>query len=104
MTSSRPRKVTLKEETPLLRSRDMQQRLSVIPMTKEELLNYLRKKQRVDKIDPKAFSGHTFFGGIKELIDDVNYFKQKKKKCRQISELCKDTTKDLQDVLKDFDI
>jgi len=82
----------------------MQARLSVIPMTKAELFNYLRKKQRVEKIDPKSFSGHTFFGGINQLFEEVNFFKQKNKKCRQISELCKDTTKDLPDVLKDFDI
>ena len=83
----------------------MQRRLSKIPLSKEELLLYLRKKKsNIEKIDLHQFCGHTFFGGIKELIEDVNEFKRKKQRCRQISELCRNTQGDLPDVLRKFDM
>ena len=77
------------KQTPKLGTKEVKDRVEKYPLSKNELVDYLIKlqssKQMVDKHTYKKLMSQPKF---KEILDEVQIQRKKKRECKRIMEMC----------------
>ena len=88
------RRVTTKTATPGLK--ELGRRMTQFPITKDEIINYLmRVSKSIESVSPEKFTHLKNSDGFKEIVQEINILRNKKKSCKQIMSLCDLTQNDL---------
>lgn len=76
-------------------SNEINERIQKYPLSKNELVDYImRIQQSQEGIDAKTYERLVSYPKFKEIIDEVQTQRTKKKECKRIMDLCLDIQKD----------
>ena len=95
--------IKMKDSIPKLSNPDVKQVLKKMPLSKEELVNYLLRIPSSNKLEAARYKKLAARANFTEIIGEINMMKSKKKECLNIIKKCNALKKNVDDESKNLE-